>query len=246
MNAGHTTQGRHCLQVLGIPTCKKRTKSLSLMELTYCAYQWLAVDRATVPLPSLSNSPPTLWQWPVSGTFYISVWYFVWLGKWCYQHVRWYVYITQRISVIIFIPVWEVEWAGGRGSEVNVSEPKLECVGQIWMCWSDSLSCKPQDQDTQLKWARKRHCISLKAGRDCRAFRTEGRTMYQEAPGAEIRGSLSFQDYFVLFCFSHLLLSSLCAMAPRVLWLQKGILPSGSSHRKLLAATPVEKENLTF
>lgn len=41
--------------------------------------------------------------------------------------------------------------------------------------------------------------------------------MYQEAPGAEIRGSLSFQDYFVLFCFSHLLLSSLCAMAPRVL-----------------------------
>lgn len=70
----------------------------SLMELTYCAYQWLVVDRGQLFLlpQQLPANPVTMASvWDILD---ISVWYFVWLGKWCYQHVRCgYVYITQRI-----------------------------------------------------------------------------------------------------------------------------------------------------
>ena len=159
MNAGHITQGRHCSRS-GVFLPAKREQKPLLMELTYCAYQWWVVDRGNFSLPSLRPPHPVTMA-SVWDIFDISVWYFVWLGKWCYQHVRWACLCNTENSVIIFTPVWEVGMREGRGSEVNVSEPKLECVGQIWMCWSDCLSCKPQDQDTQLKWTRKRHCISL-------------------------------------------------------------------------------------
>jgi len=45
--------------------------------------------------------------------------------------VRWACLYNTENSVIIFTPVWEVGMREGRGSEVNVSEPKLECVDQI-------------------------------------------------------------------------------------------------------------------
>lgn len=142
----------------GYSYLQKEKKSLSSWSLpTVHTSGWLLIG-ATVPSPPPANPVTMVSVWDI---FDISVWYFVWLGKWCYQHVRWVCLYNTENSVIIFIPVWEVGMSDGRGSEVNVSEPKLECVGQIWMCWSDSLSCKPQDQDTQLKWARKRHCISL-------------------------------------------------------------------------------------